>query len=85
MKHISTDGKITIVEGVVSRPALRAKLLSSEDQRVVHAKTEKKSLILLDLVVLCLCKFVFIEFIEGTTEVRFQILRSFISDLKRIL
>jgi hypothetical protein len=49
---------------------LRAKLLSSDDQRVVHTKTEKKSLILLDLVVLCLCKFVFIEFIEGATEVR---------------
>jgi hypothetical protein len=46
VEHITANSEVTIVEVVVSGPTLRSELLSADNQRVEHAETKQKSLVL---------------------------------------
>jgi hypothetical protein len=67
VQNVSANGEITIVEIVVSRPSLGSELLSSDNERVEHAKSEQKCLVLGELVGLRSFELLFVEFTEGTT------------------
>jgi len=52
MEHITTDGQVTIVEGVELGPALGAELSATQDEGVEHDKTENEGLEFVVLVLL---------------------------------
>jgi hypothetical protein len=85
VEHITANGQVTIVEVVVTGPALGAELLTSDNQGVEHAQTEEDSLELWEFVGLGLLELRFVELGECTTQVRLEILRSLISDLNGVL
>lgn len=85
MQHITANGQVTIVEVVVTRPALASELLTSDDQGVEHAQTEEECLELRGFVSLCSLKLFVVEFREGTAEIGLQVLWGLIRHLDSIL
>lgn len=85
VEHITANGQVTIVEVVVTRPALGAELLTSNNQGVEHAQAEQKGLELWEFVGLSLLEVSIIELGESTTNVRLEILRSLIRNLNGVL
>jgi len=69
MDNLTADSEITIVEVIVSRPALSAELLATKNERVEHAESEEERLVFLLFVLLSLLELVLLELGEGTTEV----------------
>lgn len=65
--NLTTDSEITIVEVIVSGPALSSKLLASKNQRVEHAQSEQKCLVFLLLVLLGFVELTLLELGEGTS------------------
>lgn len=85
VKHITTDGQVTIVEGVELGPTLGAELSATEDKSMEHDQSEDEGLELVVLVgfgpfVECV-----IELAHGTTQVGLQVLRSLVRNLDGVL
>jgi hypothetical protein len=85
VKHITADLKITIVEVVVTRPALATELLSTQDEGVEHAEPEEERLELAHLVGQGALEMRLIELVESTTDVSLEVLRSLVSNLDGVL
>jgi hypothetical protein len=83
MDNITADSQITIIEIILSRPTLTSELGTSEDQRMEHTKTKENSFEILFFVSLGLVKVFLWEFTESSLDVRFNITRSFVGNLKR--
>lgn len=67
MDNLTANGEITIIEVIVSRPALSSELLATKNKRVEHAESEQECLVFLLFVTLSLFEFFLLELGEGTT------------------
>ena len=85
MEHISANGEITIIEVVVTRPALGTELLATDNQGVEHAETKEEGLKFGQLVRLCFLELRLIELGEGTTKVGLEILGGLVGNLNGVL
>jgi len=69
MDNLTANGEITIIEVIVSGPALSSELLATKNKGVEHAESEQECLVFFLFVGLSLFEFILLELGEGTTEV----------------
>jgi len=69
MDNLTANGEITIIEVIVSGPALSSELLATKNKGVEHTESEQECLVFFLFVCLSLFEFILLELGEGTTEV----------------
>ena len=85
VQDLTTNPQVTIVEVVLPGPSLRAELGSSQNERVIHAKSEEQGLEVQLLVRLSLLEMRLVEFTERSPDVGLKILWCLVGNLERVL